>query len=259
MIVFLCFVAYNVEVKNKLSHVEQYTWPKILNRMTTDSEQLPTVPFTFKVPEYAEKLVNNETWTSPPFTAVFRHDYTTWLSIASAKGKGITVSFFFKRTYLTPWQWPQNAMFSLELLNQQYDNDHYHIPFLIDIRNCLYVNEATVRYTTGFISADFLEKTSSQYLKNSNAYFRVSHDKSIYNYAEWFMRRYLNLTLSNYPSRWVLIISVLLIIECQVVCEAQLKEFFNLNETFLKILELFVFFVVLYILYNIGAFQMWLH
>ena len=258
MIVFLCFVAYNVEVKNKLSHVEQYTWPKILNRMTTDGEQLPMMPFIFKVPEYTEKLENNETWTSPQFTAVFKHDYTTWLSIASAKGK--TVSFFFKRTYLTPWQWPQNAMFSLELLNQQYDNDHYHIPFLIDIRNCLYVNEATVRYTTGFISADFLEKMSNQYLKNGNAYFRVSHDKSIYNYVDWFMRRYLNLTLSNYYSSGLLwIIGILMLIECQLVFEAQLKEFVNLNETFLKILEFFVSFVVLYILYNIGAFQMWLN
>ena len=258
IIIFLCLIVYIVEVKSKLLQTEQYAWPKMLNRMTADSEKFPVVPCTFKVPDYAEKLENNETWTSPPFAAVFKHGYTTWLSVTFIKDKGITVSFFFQRTdNLFAWHWPRNAMFSLELLNQQYDSNHYFIPYLIDIKDCYYVNDATIRYTTGFISAKFLDELPHQYFKSGNAYLRVSHDKTIYNYVEWFMRQYFNMTISNYPTRLLWIISILLIIEFQALCSAQLKESFgHFNETLLWIFEIFSTFLLFYILFNLGILHM---
>lgn len=256
-IILLCIIVYIVEVKSRLLQTEQYTWPKILNRMSADSEKLPVVPCTFKVPDFAEKLENNETWTSPTFTAAFKHGYTViWLSVKFLKGKGITVSFFFHRTDSFAWYWPQNALFTLELLNQQHDSNHYFIPYLIDIKDCYYVNDATIRYTTGFISAKFLDTTSSnQYFKNGNAYLRVSHGKSIYIYVEWFMRQYFNMTISNYPARLQLIISVLLIIEFQAVCNARLREFGYSNETVLWIFETIPTLILLYILFNLGVFD----
>ena len=256
-IILLCIILYIVEVKSRLLQTEQYTWPKLLNRMSADSEKLPVVPCTFKVPEFTEKLENNETWISP--TAVFKRGYTTWLSVQFLKGKGITVSFFFHRTDSFAWHWPQNAMFTLELLNQQHDSNHYFIPFLIDIKDCYYVNDATIRYTTGFISAEFLDKTPpNQYFNNGNAYLRISHDKSVYSYVEWFMRQYFNLTTSNYSiaTRLLWIIGLLLIIEFQAVCNARLEEFGYLNGTLLWIFEMFISFMLIYILFSLGVFHM---
>ena len=257
IIVFLWLIVYNVEVKSRLFHVERYTWPKILNRMITDSERLPVVPFTFRVPDCTEKLENNETWISPSFVPVLTNEYTTWLSLAFLKGKGITVSFFFRRTngWFMDWHWPQNVMFTLELLNQQYNSNHLSIPYLIDIKRCLYVDDATVRYTAGFVSANFLDEMSNQHLKNGNAYLRVSYDRSIYNYIDWYMRRYLNITLSNYSARFLWVIGIILIIECQSICEAQLKEFIYLNETASKVLQFLAMVIVMCILYNIGVFH----
>ena len=252
-IILLCIILYVVEVKSKLLQAEQYAWPKILNRMSADSEKLPVVPCTFKVPDFAEKLENNETWISPTFTAVFKYGYATWLSVKFVKGKGITVSFFFQRTNSLAWHWPQNAMFGLELLNQQHDSNHYFIPFLIDIKDCYYVNDATIRYTTGFISAEFLDKTPpNQYFNNGNAYFRVSHG-NIYIYVEWFMRQYFSMTISNYPTR--LLICLLLILEFQAVCNAQLREFGYSNETVLWIFDFFALLIPFYILFNLDVFD----
>jgi len=224
---------YIVQVKSRLLQIEQYTWPKTLNRMSNlpgDIEHLPTVPVTFKVPDFNEKLENNQTWTSPSFM-VIKSGYTTWLSVAFFKGRGIKFSFFFKRSYPFGWDWPQNAMFTLELLNQQYDGDHLFIPYLIDIKNCDYVNDVTIQYRTGLMSTEVFDKKADQYLKNGNVYLRISYDNSIYSYVEWFMRQYLNLTLSNYPKCLPWIIVLLIVIEFQVACEAQLKELGYFNET----------------------------
>ena len=258
MIAFLCFVVYFIEMKGKLSQIEQYTWPKTLNRMTNlaDNERLLVTPLTFKVPDVAEKLENNETWVSPSFLAV-ESGYTTWLSIAFFRDKSIMLSLFFKRNYYTAdWSWLHNAMFTLEIFNQQYDKDHIFVPFLIDIKNCYYVDDMTVRYRTGFTSTAFHNRTSNQYLKNGNVYLRVSYDKSIYTYLEWFLREHFNLTLVNYQTRilWIIIV-VLIIIECPIVCEAQLKELGYFNETVIKILVFFAIVVILCILHNIGAFH----
>ena len=254
IIIFLCIIVYIVEVKSRLLQTEQYAWPKILNRMSADSEELAVVPCTFKVPDYAEKLEYNETWISPTFAAVFKHGYTTWLSVKFVKGKGIMVSFFFQRTNLFAWHWLQNAIFTLELLNQQYDSNHYFIPFLIDIKDCYYVNDATIRYTSGFILAKFLDETPpNQYFKNGNAYLRVSYVKNIYTYVEWFMRQYFNMTISNCLAR---LLWMLLIFEFQAVYHAQLEEFGYLNETLVRIFEFFIIFILFYILFNLGVLHM---
>ena len=69
------------------------------------------------------------------------------------------------------------------------------------------------------------------------------------------MRRYLNLTLTNYSTRLQWVIGLILIIECQLICEAQLKEFLYLNETASKVLQFLAMIIVLCILYNIGVFN----
>ena len=56
IIILLCIIVYVVEVKGRLLQAEQYAWPKILNRMSADSEKSPVMPCTFKIPDFAEKL-----------------------------------------------------------------------------------------------------------------------------------------------------------------------------------------------------------
>ena len=150
-------------------------------------------------------------------------------------------------------------MFTLELLNQEHDSNHYFIPFLIDIKYCYYVNDATIRYVTGFMSAEFLGKTKpNQLFKNGNAYLRISNDRSIYSYVEWFMRQYFNLTTSNYSiaTRLLWIIGFLLIIEFQTVCNAQLEDFGYLNGALLWIFEMLINLMFLYTLFSLGVFHM---
>ena len=254
MIILLCLIVYAVDVRRRHLQTEQYAWPKILNRMTVaDTEKSPSMPWTFKVPDFYEKLENNETWSSPSFIVVLKYKYITWLSVKFVKDKGITVTFFFKKTDIFTWEWPQDTMFTLELLNQQHDNNHYFMPFLIDIKECYYVNDVTMRCTTGFVSTAFLDKTTpNQYFRNGNAYLRVSHDNSLYSYMDWFMRQYLKLTISNISieMRLIWLICILLIFECQLVCNTVVRNYVGyFNETLLQIFEALITATLFYTLF----------
>ena len=106
------------------SQTEQYTWPKTL--ASTDSYLV--APVTFKIPDYKKKLDNDEIWFSPLFFAI-EGECITWLTVEfyrSETHQGLLVSLLFKKSYPEETCYgTYNTMFTIELLNQLYNSDHY--------------------------------------------------------------------------------------------------------------------------------------
>ena len=219
VIIFCILILHIVHVNitnNRLSQTEQFTWPKTLNRLSiSNSNQI--APVTFKIPDYKNKLENDEEWSSPPFYAV-KNDCKTWLIVSFFKGKGLMVSLMFvKNSPEDRCYWVRETMFTVELLNQLYNGDHYVSPFFTDNQTCVR-NEESIWCTIHFVSDSFLDMKSDQYLKDDNAYLRITQDRSFYNYPYWFIRKVIGpvRSTSEYHAifLWV-IIATNLILEVQ--------------------------------------------
>lgn len=177
---------------NRLSQTERFTWPKTLSKLSSsDHGSNQIAPVTFKIPNYRKTLDNNETWFSPSFFAV-KNDCKTWLMIKFHKGKGLMASLIFvKNSPEETCYWVQNTMFTVELLNQLYNSDHYVSPFLTDNNSCSIqlLDEERILCTIYFVSDSYLDKKPDQYLKGDNAYLRISRDRNPYNYLYWSIRK----------------------------------------------------------------------
>jgi len=131
VIIFCLLILHIVHVNitnNRLSQTEQFTWPKTLHNLSA-SQSNQIAPVTFKIPDCRKQLNNNETWFSPSFFAV-KNDCKTWLMVRFFKGKGLMVSLIFvKNSPEDTCYGVQDTMFTVELLNQLYNGDHYVSPF----------------------------------------------------------------------------------------------------------------------------------
>jgi len=80
------------------------------------------------------------------------------------------------------------------------------------------LNEESIMCTIRFVESSFLGKKSDQFLKDDNAYLRITQDRSFYNYPYWFIRKVIGpvRSTSEYHAifLWV-IIATNLILEVQ--------------------------------------------
>ena len=263
--ILFCILSLHIIYVNitneRLSQTEQSTWPKTLNKLST-SDNNQVAPVIFKIPDYRKKLYNDETWFSPLFFAI-EDECMTWLTVKFYKDEGLLVSLLFKKN--TPedtCSGTRDTIFTVELLNQLYNSDHFVAPFYTDNDTCR-IDEETVLYTIYFVSYSFLQKKSDKYLKNGNAYLRITHDRSIYNYLYWLIWKIIGpvKSISEYHAYilW-LIIAVELILEFRdsLLYEAHVNgsRFALLNKaSYGTSLACFIA-LILYMLYCIGLFTM---
>ena len=152
-------------------------------------------PVTFKLSNFTQWRKSKEVWVSSPFLA-FTEGYQMFLSIKAADyDEGTHVSVFLylmKGSYDDKLEqsghWPLKGRFTIELLNQINDSDHYspavmYIPK--DSGKRMYGNEIdAVEAVVKFISHETLFKHDG-YLKDDSLYFRISYftnDSSIKGY-----------------------------------------------------------------------------
>ena len=142
-------------------------------------------PVTFKLGNFTLWVKTKEVWLSSPFFA-FTEGYQMFLSVeAAGNDEGTHVSVFLylmKGPYDDELEqsghWPLRGRFTIELLNQLNDSDHYsptvmYIPSSSDKR--MYGDKIdAVEVAVEFISHDTLFKHDG-YLKDDTLYFRISY------------------------------------------------------------------------------------
>ena len=184
---------------------EQYTWPKTLDYVSElSAANNSIVPFIFKIHKTIQALWVDSALANFNFRAL-DGEYAVSMSMEySRKGKSVSISLSFDKAKLEEiGEWPLKTMFTVELLNQLYNDDHYIIPILVNYefdKICHLSNDDTAMVCKMyFISVEYLVK-ESQYFHNNTAYFRisqVSYREGVWNVYNWFGATIFNL-LSTY-------------------------------------------------------------
>ena len=147
-----------------------------------------TAPIILKIPNFAEKVNNNDIWYSEPFFA-FERGYQMVLGLDAAgshRGRGSHMSvyiFLSKGPYDDELEqsghWPMIGSFLIELLNQHNDSLH-HSKIIWFAKLCSHCSNRVLNATKiigyghdRFISLEVL-KNKTLYHENDNIYFRVS-------------------------------------------------------------------------------------
>ena len=167
---------------------DYYRNDSLMFRISYEDVETPyqVAPVTFKLSKFSQWAKSKEVWLSSPFFA-FKEGYQMFLSVkADGYDEGTHVSVFL---YLMKGphddkleqsgHWPLIGTFTIELLNQLNDSDHYS-PTMI------YVLSGSRKRVTGdeivaieavvkFISHDTLFKHDG-YLKDDTLYFRISNN-----------------------------------------------------------------------------------
>ena len=142
-------------------------------------------PVIYKISNFTQWLKSKDLWLSSPFFA-FTEGYQMFLSITAAgNDEGTHVSVFLclmkgphDDKLERSGHWPMRGIFTIELLNQLNDSDHYspavmYIPSSSGKR--IYGNEKdVVEFAAEFISHETLFKHDG-YLKDDSLYFRISY------------------------------------------------------------------------------------
>ena len=148
-------------------------------------------PVNFKLSKFSQWLKSKEQWYSSPFYA-FEEGYQMCLTVyAAGNGIGTHVSVYL---YLMKGphddkleqsgHWPLRGTFTIELLNQLNDSDHYSRMVQFHHHLC---TECTNRVLEGtmassgygkqqFISHDALDHSDNGYYKSDSLIFRVSYE-----------------------------------------------------------------------------------
>ena len=264
-IIIVCIlILYIIHVNmtnERLSLTEQYTWPKTLKKLpTSETDQLQVAPVVFKISDYTQKLDHNETWISPQFLAV-ENECHTWLIVKFYRDFGLKVTLMFVKSYPEETcYWVRDTMFTVELLNQLYNSDHYVSPFFTENNTCI-VHEEAILCSIYFVSDNFLETKSDKYLKNDNVYLRITHDRNIYNYLYYCIRMVIGSekSTSEYHTYilWFIIVTKLLLETRESFWyDTQFNgtKFPLLNKIIYGILLIGFTALILYMLYFIGMF-----
>ena len=158
------------------------------NLIFENSELTRTLPVTFKMSNFNEKMKDTEQWYGSPFF-VFIEGYLMSLEVLASgydDGKGTHVSLFLrlmKGPYDDKLQqsghWPLRGTFTVKILNKFTDNDYYTREMIFSTYYC---STCTKRVTddgvndgwgySQFISHDAIQQSNC----NQNLYFNVSYN-----------------------------------------------------------------------------------
>ena len=193
------FISHDTLFYNDSSH---YINNVLMFRISYDYTEPPyqVMPVAFKLRNFSKLLKNKDEWYSSPFFA-FSQGYQMCLDVFPAghgDGKGTHVSVFL---YLMKGphddkleqsgHWPLRGTFTIELLNQLNDSDHFS--HMVQFHHHLW-SECTHRVLVGamansgcgepnFISHDtLLHNNSNIYCKNDSLIFRISYEDSELSY-----------------------------------------------------------------------------
>ena len=169
----------------EMEEIPQYKYKNLLELKLLNSI-LPTI---FKLPNFSEKMKNMEEWYGNSFLA-FNGGYLMILEVCVTgygDGKGTHVSVFL-RLMRGPYDnelqqsghWPLRGTFTLKLLNQFNDDDHYNREVIFSTYTC---NECTKRVIDANLNANrwgypqfISHKVIQQRKDNKHLYFNVSYD-----------------------------------------------------------------------------------
>ena len=168
----------------------------LMFRISYEDMEAPyqVAPVSFKVTKFSYWLKSNNTWLSSPFFA-FEEGYQLYLIVHAngyAEGEGTHVSVFL-RLMKSPHDdeleqsghWPLRGIFTIELLNQLNDSDHYsrmlqfHHHFCSECANRVLEGDKTKHATwhLQFISHDtLLHHSNNSYHKSDYLMFRISYE-----------------------------------------------------------------------------------
>ena len=253
-------------INNRLAQTEQRMWPRMLDQASklSSSPAGQVAPVIFKIANFSKQMDDNETWSSNLFYA-FDKGYKMFLTVTSGVRyeKGIIVSLLFMKDSLEAMgYWPLSTMFTVELLNQESNVNHYIVPLMVSNSTCHIFGDFKdlLACSVHFISISW---KLNQYLKNDSVFLRVSHDDSLFNVLLWYINWYSPAqdSLHNFPNIFVwLIFVVRLMGDCQEVCAVRFKRSKYGNWKPLRYLviassSVIIFLSCLYVMYHVGAFR----
>ena len=221
MILFACAYITQLRMTNqRLLQSEQYMWLKTLDHvsglsMATSDRR---VPFIFKIHDQIQAQSVDSTsplviWSNFTFH-LLSGEYEILMTVEYFKrSNAILISLSLKKDKSEEiGEWPLKVLFTIELLNQLYNNDHYVIPMLVnsEFDVCELSNEESMMLCTiYFISMEQLVQ-ESLYFSNNTVYFRisqVSYKEGVWNVYNWFGPTAFNLLLSY--KVWILWIAIM--------------------------------------------------
>ena len=153
-------------------------------------------PVTFVMPNFTEKMKNKNHWYSSPFLA-FTEGYQMCLRVVtvgyySNEDTDVSVLLYLMKgphddKLEQSGYWPLRGTFTIELLNQLNDNDHFIYATSLYHYLC---NKCTARVTDGdiapkgwgsryYISREaILHQNNKQYFNNDALHFRISYEET---------------------------------------------------------------------------------
>ena len=168
----------------------------LIFRISYEDIQDPTfqiAPVTFTVTKFSQWLKSPKDWYSSPSFFVFEEGYQMYLQVIAANnddGEGTHVSVYL-RLINGPYDdkleqtgnWPLTGTFSIELLNQLNNSNHYSRMMQFHRYQCIYCTDRALERDfewghSQFISHDtLLHHSNSSYYENDSLIFRITYDK----------------------------------------------------------------------------------
>jgi len=191
IMVIICFVVvlFSTQIvilDNRMTWAEKKLWPELLDyigQLSNASNQV--APIIFRIPNFSKELASDSgRWSSNSFLA-FEDGYEVFLIVSIAGNnefKNVIISLLFNKNTLQELDyWPLRAIFTVELLNQVTNNDHYESLIPVDTDSCyLYkTDKNTFVCSTYFTSTGYLYQKSHWYLREDTMYLRVSYIKGL--------------------------------------------------------------------------------
>jgi len=224
-------------------------------------------PLIFKIPNFNKRMEGNETWGSNSFYA-FNKGYEMFLAVSSGVqyDKGMIVSLIFmKDSVKKVGHWPLTTMFTLELLNQENNVNHYIAPLMVSNNSACHIvsDRDLLACSMYFISINYTFWEINQYIKNDSIYLRVSHDESLFSVLLWYINRFTPAKDSVHNFQYVLIWLIFvakLLGDGVEICAVRFKRSKYSNWKSLLYLVIASSFSIillscLYVMYHVGAFR----
>ena len=172
-------ISYKMDM-SRMQNMDMNPWPILLKYYSKKSlHGTEITPVIFKMSNFAYTMNKNEKWSSSPFYT-FIEGYKMLLTVkrkVNINGDTISASLYLMKgphddQLQTAGLWPLNGNFTIELINQHSDRDHY---------------SQTISYTCSNYFQDVKRNKNIQYgyevnfplyemyLKDETLYFRVAY------------------------------------------------------------------------------------
>jgi len=185
-LVVVLFATQIAMFDNRMTLAERKLWPEVLNYMSQLSNAgNQFAPVIYKVTNFSNDVDVSYKWSGNSFLA-FEDGYEVFLVVTVAgddKYKNVIISLLFDKNILEELDyWPLKAMFTVQLLNQVTNNDHFESLIPVDTDNCYLhkTDKNTFVCSRYFISTRYLHQRSHRYLKEDSMYLQVSYIKGPY-------------------------------------------------------------------------------